>query len=52
MKLALACDHGGFELKEAIRAHLEETGVEYKDFGTHRADEARDYPYASLYAKR
>ena len=50
MKVALSCDHGGFELKEAIRAHLEERKVEYKDFGTYAADESRDYPYASLYA--
>ena len=50
MKIALSCDHGGFELKEAIRAHLEEIGVEYHDFGTYAADEARDYPYAALYA--
>ena len=49
MKIALACDHGGFELKEAIREHFDKTGVEYKDFGTYAADEARDYPYASLY---
>lgn len=50
MTIALSCDHGGFDLKEAIRAHLEEKGVAYKDFGTYKADEARDYPYASVYA--
>lgn len=31
--LAVGCDHGGFELKQQIIAHLEETGVKYKDFG-------------------
>jgi len=50
MKVALSCDHGGFELKEAIRAHLDEKGIPYQDFGTYAAGEARDYPYASLYA--
>ena len=29
--IALAADHGGFELKEAIKAHLEELGLEYID---------------------
>ena len=34
--IALAADHGGFELKEAVKAHLKELGLEYIDFGTHR----------------
>ena len=33
--IALAADHGGFELKEAVKAHLKELGLEYIDFGTH-----------------
>lgn len=41
--VALAADHGGFELKEAVRLHLEEIGVPYKDFGSHTG-EACDYP--------
>lgn len=36
--IALGADHGGFELKEAIKKHLDETGVEYKDFGTFSTD--------------
>lgn len=36
--IALGADHGGFELKEAIKKHLEEKGIEVKDFGTHSAD--------------
>ena len=43
MKIALACDHGGLELKCAIRAHLERRGFETEDFGTHTADSC-DYP--------
>ena len=31
--VALAADHGGFELKEAVKAHLEEQGIPYRDFG-------------------
>ena len=32
--IALAADHGGFELKEAVRKHLDEIGQAYTDFGT------------------
>ena len=41
--IALGADHGGYELKEAIKKHLDEKGVEYKDFGTFTG-EAIDYP--------
>ena len=50
MKVAIACDHAAFHLKEAIRAHLEEREIPYEDFGIYSAEEKRDYPYASLYA--
>lgn len=42
MKVALGADHGGFELKEAIKAHLTEKGYEIVDFGTD-STEAVDY---------
>ena len=41
--IALAADHGGFELKEAVKAHLKKLGLEYIDFGTHSTDSV-DYP--------
>lgn len=41
--IALACDHGALELKEAIKAHLEARGLEYRDFGTYTRDSC-DYP--------
>ena len=50
MTIALSCDHAAFQLKEAVKAHLEERGIACKDFGIYAADEKRDYPYASLYA--
>ncbi len=52
MKVAIACDHAAFRLKEAIRAYLEEKEIDYHDFGIYDAGEKRDYPYASLYACR
>jgi ribose 5-phosphate isomerase B len=46
--LAIGCDHGGFELKQEIMKHLEERGIEYKDFGTYDT-KSTDYP---IYAKK
>ena len=41
--IAIGSDHGGFELKQTIMAHLDKRGLEYKDFGTY--DKAScDYP--------
>ncbi len=43
MKVAIASDHGGYELKENIKALLIELGVDYTDYG---ADDLStvDYP--------
>ncbi len=41
--IALGSDHGGYELKEAIKKFLTENGFEFKDFGTN-SNEAVDYP--------
>ncbi|MBE6914726.1 MAG: ribose 5-phosphate isomerase B [Ruminococcaceae bacterium] len=41
--IAIGSDHGGFELKEYIKKHLDEQGIAYKDFGTNCADSC-DYP--------
>lgn len=43
MKLALAADHGAFELKESIKKHLDEKGIAYEDFGCD-SKESVDYP--------
>lgn len=40
---AIGSDHGGYELKEHIKKHLDEIGVEYKDYGTFSEDSV-DYP--------
>ena len=43
MKIALGCDHGGYELKEHIKGVLEKLGHTYEDFGCH-SKESCDYP--------
>ena len=49
--IGIGSDHGGFALKEAIKKHLEERGLEYKDFGTY-SDTSCDYPvYGRAVAK-
>ena len=47
MKIALAADHAGFQLKEHLRDWLEHQGHQVTDFGT-TSEESTDYPdYAS-----
>ena len=43
MAIALGSDHGGFELKNEIKKHLEDLGLAVQDFGTHTKDSV-DYP--------
>ena len=43
MRVALASDHGGFDLKQEILKLLGEIDVEFKDFGCY-SQEAVDYP--------
>lgn len=50
-RIALGADHGGFEMKEAIKRLLAELGHDFQDFGTH-STEAVDYPdYAYAVAR-
>ena len=42
-KIALASDHGGFDLKESVIAHLLNTGWEVDDLGPHSGSSV-DYP--------
>ena len=46
--IALGADHGGYKLKEEIKRYLDESGIEYKDYGTN-SEERTDYP---IYAKK
>ena len=41
--IALGSDHGGYPLKERIKAYLDKAGIAYQDFGCH-STESCDYP--------
>ena len=47
MKIAVACDHGGLQLKRALVRYLESKGHEVIDFGTD-SEESCDYPDFAL----
>ena len=46
--IALGSDQAGYELKQVIMKHLEDRGLEYKDYGSYNADPV-DYP---VYGKK
>lgn len=49
--IALGCDHGAFDLKEALKKHLDARGLAYKDYGCFDKTSC-DYPdYAALAAR-
>ena len=41
--IAIGCDHGGYELKQKILAHLRQRGLEYRGFGCDSTASV-DYP--------
>ena len=51
MKIAIGCDHGALDLKNALVSRLEAQGHQVQDFGTYTKDSC-DYPdYAAAAAK-
>ena len=50
-QIALAADHGGYELKETVKQLLDERAITYHDFGTN-SDESCDYPDYAVPAAR
>ena len=51
MKISIACDHGAYELKERLKAHLTRQGHEVTDCGTNSPDSC-DYPDFGVAAAR
>jgi len=44
MRIGIAADHGGFELKAEVHKFLQSQGHEVEDFGAYKMDSADDYP--------
>ncbi len=44
MRLGIAADHGGFELKEQMKEDLKALGVEVVDYGAHEYVPTDDFP--------
>ena len=44
MRIGIATDHGGFELKRTLADRLRAAGHEIVDFGAHKLDTGDDYP--------
>jgi len=51
MTVAIAADHGGYPLKEAILAYLREQGIPARDFGTTDTNSVDYVPFAEQVAK-
>ena len=51
MRISIACDHGAFDLKERLKAHLLEQGHQVTDCGTN-SGESCDYPDFAAAAAR
>ncbi|MEM9417862.1 MAG: ribose 5-phosphate isomerase B [Planctomycetota bacterium] len=49
MIIAIACDHGGFPLKDQMKSVIESMGYEVRDLGAHEYDKHDDYPDFARY---
>jgi ribose 5-phosphate isomerase B len=51
MKVSIGCDHGGFELKEAVKNFLQNKGIAVEDFGAFSTDSIDYGPIAAKVAR-
>lgn len=51
MKVSVASDHAGYDLKEAVKKHLTEAGLEVVDFGTDSTESANYADHATPAAR-
>ena len=51
MKIAMGCDHGALDLKNALAEHLRKLGHEVLDFGTHTLESCDYTDFAAAAAK-
>jgi len=47
MKIAIGSDHGGYNLKETVKKHLAEKGIEFNDMGTYSTESCDYADYAA-----
>lgn len=52
MKIVIGCDHAGFSIKNAVKAHLESKGFETIDVGTNSADSCHYPVYANALCEK
>jgi hypothetical protein len=52
MKIAIGCDHGGYELKEQLRRYLSNNGHEVVDCGTDSVESVHYPVFAKMVAKK
>ena len=52
MKIAIGADHGGYALKETVKAHLEQKGIEILDCGTFDEQSVNYAPIAKSVAEK
>ena len=50
--IALGSDHGGYELKQVIKGHLDSLRIEYKDFGCYSEDSCDYADFALIVAEK
>lgn len=52
MKIALASDHAGYELKKSVMDYLSENGIQYEDFGSGPGERVDYVDYAEKAVKK
>ena len=52
MKIVIGCDHAGYNIKNAVKKHIEEKGYEVVDVGTNSSDSCHYPVYASAACKK
>ena len=52
MKIVLGCDHAGYNMKDAVKKHIESKGYEVVEVGTFSADSCHYPVFASAACKK
>ena len=52
MKIVIGCDHAGYNIKNAVKKHIEEKGYEVVDVGTNSTDSCHYPVFASAACKK